>query len=363
MALTADQINSLYQKVLGRDADPLGMQVQMNAGLDESTLETNLRNSAEAQKAATPTPTATVPPPPPPTSAIMPVVTTSTPGLTSQQIDASYQRILGRAADPLGMQVQMNAGLTQAQLDQNLLNSDEFKNRNKTPAAATALPAYQQRDEGVASRVADITSTNSPVMAQARAAGERSAAARGLQNSSIAGQAGEQAVISAAVPIASQEAAQASSANLSNQGFMQQAALQQTDIGAAQTRLDSSNASQERIANMQASTQTLLKNLDTQSAERIAAINVTSHDKQYAISTAAALEQTYYQAFTQIQNNVDLPADARNAALQHIAKMRDDNFSLVEQMYGIDLTWTSAVTNDTTAPPAITPGVTLTPPI
>lgn len=91
-----------------------------------------------------------------------------------------------------------------------------------TPGAATAgvtpytppqqdLPALQ--DTSVASRVAALTSQDSPLMQQARTAGLQQANARGVLNSSIAAGASQNAAISAALPIAQQEASQAQQSN------------------------------------------------------------------------------------------------------------------------------------------------------
>lgn len=62
-------------------------------------------------------------------------------------------------------------------------------------------------DDRVASRIAQITSENSPIMQQARTTGLQQANRRGLSNSSMAIGASQAEAIRAAAPIASQEAA------------------------------------------------------------------------------------------------------------------------------------------------------------
>jgi hypothetical protein len=69
------------------------------------------------------------------------------------------------------------------------------------------LPDLQ--DAGVASRVAQLTSEDSPTMLAARTAGMQYANSRGLVNSSIGAGAAENEAIKAALPIAQQEASQA----------------------------------------------------------------------------------------------------------------------------------------------------------
>ena len=99
-------------------------------------------------------------------------------------------------------------------------------------------------DDGVASRVAAITSGNSDLMKLARTQGIQSANRRGLGNSSMAGQT---AVLNAATPIASQDAQAAASwqtneANLAADWQKTQAALaadQQKTMASALTDLTS----------------------------------------------------------------------------------------------------------------------------
>ena len=99
-------------------------------------------------------------------------------------------------------------------------------------------------DDGVASRVAAITSGNSDLMKLARTQGIQSANRRGLGNSSMAVQAG---VLNAATPIASQDAQAAASwqtneANLAADWQKTQAALaadQQKTMASALTDLTS----------------------------------------------------------------------------------------------------------------------------
>ena len=93
-----------------------------------------------------------------------------------------------------------------------------------------------QGNETVKGQLGDLFDTANPLMVQARERASRSATGRGLQNSSLATQAGEQAFIGSALPIAQQDAqtysqrAQQNNATenqfkLSEQQFGQQSAL------------------------------------------------------------------------------------------------------------------------------------------
>lgn len=82
------------------------------------------------------------------------------------------------------------------------------------------------KPKSVASRVNEITATDSATMRAARTRAQQQANARGLGNSSIAIGAGELAAIQSALPMASQDSSEENSRELSRMGFRQNLALQ-----------------------------------------------------------------------------------------------------------------------------------------
>lgn len=113
-------------------------------------------------------------------------------------------------------------------------------------------PTTQEFDEskGVAGRVSSLTSQDSPLMTQARTRGMQGAAARGLTNSSLAGQAAEEAVIGAATPIASADAGLYQQQSLTNQNARNTASTANAQIGATlggqALGLENSNTQQDK---------------------------------------------------------------------------------------------------------------------
>ena len=85
--------------------------------------------------------------------------------------------------------------------------------------AYDASGKWQAENEGVASRVAAITSGNSDLMKAARTQGLQQAQRRGLGNSSMAVGAAELSALNAATPIASQEAQQIAQKNQAQMGI------------------------------------------------------------------------------------------------------------------------------------------------
>lgn len=184
-----------------------------------------------------------------------------------------------------------------------------------TPAPVTApVPAaapFEPADASVASQLDKFLASDSPLLAAARTRAKQDANRRGLLNSSIAVQAGEAAALDVALPIASQQAAQ-----------IQQGNLQERQIVSSEKISESGIAAQERIA----------------------ASNIAAFDREKATAAVAALDASYQQAFAAISGNTDIPAEAREAYLIHLAALRDSNFSLIEQLYNINLVWPSPST-------------------
>lgn len=162
---------------------------------------------------------------------------------------------------------------------------------------------WKPESADVSSRVTGLIKTDSPLMTAARTKGLQTANRRGLLNSSISVQAGEQAALDVALPIASQEAAQVHQANI---GSM--------DIG---------------------------------SKEKVASMNVAANDREKATAAAAAMGNSYAEAFRTIASAHDLPADSRDKYLEHLGRLRDSNMNLVEQLYGIDLDWATPTVGGT----------------
>lgn len=77
----------------------------------------------------------------------------------------------------------------------------------EAPIVARPVVSSVQDNETVRGQLRTLLSEGSPLLRQARDRSTRVAATRGLQNSSIAAQAGEEAFISQALPIAQQDAA------------------------------------------------------------------------------------------------------------------------------------------------------------
>ena len=185
--------------------------------------------------------------------------------------------------------------------------------------AYNAQGAWEPEDDSVATGVARITSQNSPLMQQAKTAGAQQANRRGLLNSTMAVGASQAEVVKAALPIAAQDAQQTAQKNLAQQDFTQRGQLSAQEFG----------------QNRQ------IQAADIASKEKVASMNVAAHDRQYAQAALAASDSAYAQQFNAIAQNHNIPADVRDQYLRGLAQMRDSSINMVQQMYGISLTWQS----------------------
>lgn len=224
-----------------------------------------------------------------------------------------------------------------------------------------ATGAWKDEETDVESRINRLTSPDSAYMKAAEAPALQAANRRGLLNSTMAVQSGQAARLQAALPIASQDASQA------NQRAMQGRALQSSDI--QQTRGIQSNealtregyglqrelqagdiAGRERMQERQITadkelqatdnaTRMQMQALDIESQQRIANLNVAAGERSDATRAAVAFESTYAAMLEAIMSNPDIPAEARQSYMDHAARIRDNNYALIEQMYGIELDW------------------------
>ena len=148
-----------------------------------------------------------------------------------------------------------------------------------------------EEDTSVATRVAGLVQKDSPIMQQARAGAARSANRRGLLNSSIAVGAGEDAAIKSALPIASQDAQQASQRNIAESGQRNQREMQTVDNMAQDTRLGRTIASQEGQQRTDIDARFGLARLDNDAQATRLATSTASQERMNAADIAGQRER------------------------------------------------------------------------
>lgn len=203
------------------------------------------------------------------------------------------------------------------------------------------VPVTQDFDEskGVAGRVNSITSSGSPLMETARTRAAQASSRRGLQNSTLGVQAGEQAVIETATPIAQADASLSQQQRLTNQTALNNAATvnAQNAIQSATTgrQMDLSNEQQSRSLMEQArqfdraqaetgrqfdatTAQRMdLARLDVDSRKELATIEAQFKQSIQNNTNISQAWGTLTDAIQRIQNNPDLDPGAKQQLIQN----------------------------------------------
>jgi hypothetical protein len=256
-------------------------------------------------------------------------------------------------------------------------------------------------DQTVEGRVQGIIANGGPLMQQAQTAGLESAASRGLANSSMAVGAAQNALYSAAVPIATADAQTEAAAgqlntNTENQFKLSQAGLDQSagqfNAGAentlagqklasdtsittagigANTQLEAaklSSQTQQNIAQLQAGTQSNIANLDAQTKvalgnldanTRTQIANLDSQTRQLTAtnSSASNLFQTYMQQIAAITTST-MDQAAKDQAVQNAISDLHESLNAMGSISGVDFSKYFNAVPAATTPPATTPAST-----
>ncbi len=196
-------------------------------------------------------------------------------------------------------------------------------------------PDETQFDEskGVAGRVASLTSSASPLMQTARTRAAQNSASRGLLNSTLGAQAGEQAVIETATPIANADAGLFQQQSLANQAARNSANTQNANntltAGIQGAQLDVSQEQSNKGLMEQA------RQFDTGLTQRQSEFGVTSGQTQQQIDAqkaqaAAALAQQQAQLAEQ-GRQFDTSRSDNLAMFDRELSQKAEQFGLTQQ--------------------------------
>ena len=241
----------------------------------------------------------------------------------------------------------------------------------KQPQAPTVSPTPGKDNSGtMAGNVANILNSNSLLMRSAAAKGERVAANRGLQNSTVGAEAAQRAMIDAAIPIAAQDtqhqftASQAgldrehqkglaklqADLNYSNQSRLNQ---EQNKFAASQAELDRGH--QRGLAQLQAdlsfNNQSRLNKAQNDFAasqaglDRTHQIGLTKLQSDLNYNNQSRLNQAQYN-FTASQNALDRANQRELANLNHQHEMRNLNAQVAANTIGKSIDFTMQIANN-----------------
>ena len=175
-------------------------------------------------------------------------------------------------------------------------------------------------DESVTRAVTQTMAQDSPLMTQARTQGLQQGNRRGLLNSSMTVGAAQDSAYRAALPIAQQEAQQASARN-----------MQSMDI-----------AARERMMNTDIGFQTAERALDRELQERIASWNLASSDRNAAAQMLSNMEGMFADNYRSIMANPNLSSSARSSQISSMMRLRDAQIDFTQQLFDVQLEWPQA---------------------
>jgi hypothetical protein len=260
------------------------------------------------------------------------------------------------------------------------------------PGDAMPSIAPAQINDSMADKVTEITSADSPLMRAAKTEGLKVANRRGMLNSSLAAGTTQRAMLDAALPIASQDAATAANKNAAARAFEYSMAAQDDSQAFAGTQADLDRklsqamqtqsidaakeqqiraiASQEGIAaadraltrEMQSSAQAFEASqaaLTRDMQEKLAQWDLNSADRNAAATMVTQMESLYQQRVSDINANTNLDADTRTKMLTSAKNLRDSQLDMVQQLYDVDLDWADIPITPATAPAASQSGGTV----
>ena len=230
--------------------------------------------------------------------------------------------------------------------------------------AAPSIPQNQMftpKDDSVEGALTSLTAKDTPLMQQARTRGLASANKRGLAFSSTAIGAAESEAYKAAVPLAVQQASQASQYNVAGmqdagamQRLIQQLGSQEkvafAEQAAAKERLGMQLSSQEQVAanELKAAIQRLKisetgadtrTNKTIASNEALAANNITAGQQTAAATAISGARATLTNRLNTISNNENIPYEERQTMIQQANADFQADVRAYNTLFGTNITW------------------------
>ena len=228
-------------------------------------------------------------------------------------------------------------------------------------------------DQTVEGRINNLTDPNNPLIAQARSRALQNMNGRGLLNSSIAMGAADSAAYDAALPIATADAATAAKAASYNADQQNVFSIKNMDNATNRYGIDVNAATQRESSRLSADTQRFTSQLSADTQKLVAGLNNESqamvskaHDENAQIlqnsQGASQAYQAYATSLNHIQNNNNMSAEAKAAAIQ-TATTAFNNAILgyrsagagipdISQLLGGSAPVDPATSNPATSPPA-----------
>lgn len=192
-------------------------------------------------------------------------------------------------------------------------------------------------NETVAGQLDSVLAKDSPVLQRARSSAAGVANSRGLLNSSMATQAGEAAVIDAAMPIASQDASTFSAAARDNQVAGNTALAMNADATNKAAALNTDAANRVALTRLDAQSQQALQTLRGDQAKVLAEIEANYKQLMQANSSTAAVFNESMGQIATILRDPSTSAEQKESAVSSVNALLQSSLAVSGAISNLDL--------------------------
>lgn len=207
---------------------------------------------------------------------------------------------------------------------------------NPTPVAAPTKWEVTP-DQTVAGQVKTLIDENSPLMQQARTSAAKESGRRGLINSSMAVQAGENAVYQAAVPIATADAATYGKAAGYSVDQVNQTNNKNAEFTNAAAQFNATAANQRTLQEMNNETQVRIGQMDNANKLALQELTNTNQKLIQTNSNAASLMNQATGVINNIMMNDKMDAAAKTEASRQVYENLKTNLAIIGSVAQLDL--------------------------
>ena len=194
-------------------------------------------------------------------------------------------------------------------------DSNTTKAQTNTAQAATNPWQLDESKQTVSGQVNNLLQKDNPIMQTARTQAMQQANDRGMINSTMAAQAGEQAAIQTALPIAQADA----------------------QVNATNAQFNADQASKTNMFNTSESNKLVQTGLDLDNRVNLANIEANYKNLMQANSSAFQTYQQTIKNISDIQQNKDMTADTKTAAITEQVTMLKNGFNLLGGINNLNL--------------------------
>jgi hypothetical protein len=184
-------------------------------------------------------------------------------------------------------------------------------------------------------QLAGILNKGGALMQQAATTGNQQAAGRGLLNSSMGIQAAQNAVLSAATPIANADANAINSAGQFNAQATNQTLTQNTQNQQATNQFNAQQGNAMNTWNAGQQNEAALKTMDVNSREQLMNIEATYKSLMQNSSSASGMYEQMLKNLADIQGNKDMDAASKQSAIQNQLTYLRSGMTMIQNLGGL----------------------------